>query len=89
MVRKFSSDQAGIFIPPPTYLRVSALVAGSDILKDIRSALVVGSSTFGPLVWRRFSRAIDPKVLSDSRDFLKFLEGLLRDCEKRPWKFFS
>ena len=34
--------------------------------------------------------AIDrPKVLPGSRDFLKLLEGLLRDCERRPGKFGS
>ena len=73
----------------PAYLGVSALVYGYDIIMDLYSALVFGSSTFWPLVWWRFLRALDTKVLPDFWGFLKFSEGLLRDCEKLPGKFAS
>ena len=71
---------------PSDILGVSTLVVGSDILGDLRSALVVVSSTFRPLVWQRFLWALDPKVLSDSRGFPKLSEGMLRDYERRPGK---
>ena len=72
----------------PKYLGVSDLFAGSDILGCIRSALVVGSLAFQLLIWRRFSRALDTKVLPDSRYFPKFLEGLLRSCEATSREFY-
>ena len=63
----------------PTYSGLSTLFAGSDILEDIRSALVVKSLTFRPLTWWRFLWALDPKLLPDSLVFLKFSDGLLRN----------
>ena len=74
---------------PPTYSGVSALVAGSDILGDILSALVVGSLTFRPLVWRRFLKALDTKVFPYYWGFPKFSEGLLHDCKQSPGRFDS
>ena len=55
---------------PSDILGVSALVSGSDILRDIRSDLVVRSLTVRPIVWWLFFQALDcPKVLPDSRVF--------------------
>ena len=51
------------------------------------SGIGVVSSTVRPIIWRRFSRALDPKVLPGSRVFPKFSEGLLCNCEQRPRKF--
>ena len=65
----------------PTYSGFSALVSGSDSLEDILSALAVESLTFRPLVWWRFSWALDTKLLPDSLVFLKFSDGLLSNCE--------
>ena len=55
------------------------------------SALAAGTSSVLLLVWRCFFLgALDfPIVFPDSQGFLKFLEGLLRDCERRPRKFDS
>ena len=73
-----------------TYSGVSALVAGSDILRDLLSDIVFGYLTVRPIVWQRFFRALaSPKVLPDSQGFPKFSEGLLWDCERCPGKFDS
>ena len=55
------------------------------------SALVVGSSIFLPLIWRCFFLgALDcATVFPGSWCFLKFSEGLLQNCERRPGKFDS
>ena len=42
-----------------TYLGVSAIFSGYDILGDLRSALIVRASTVRPLVWQRFFWALD------------------------------
>ena len=83
-----NSAQAGVYIPFDI-LRVSDFVAWSDVLGDIRSTLVVGSLIFRPLVWRRLSRALATKFLSDYKGCPNFLEGLLSNCERRPGKFAS
>ena len=89
-VSKFSCPSCMIWLEShPTYSGVSNLVAGSDILRVFRSALVVGSSALQPLVWRRFLQDLDPKVLPEFRGFPKFSEGLLRDCVQRPGNSFN
>ena len=60
----------------PTYSGVSTLVTGSYILGDIRSALVIGSSTVRPLVCRRFFWALD----SLNSRFFSGLRNSRRDC---------
>ena len=72
-----------------TSSRVSALVADSDIIRDLCYSLVVGSLTFQTLVWRHFSRALDTKGLPDYPGFPEFLEGLLHHYKQRPGKFDS
>ena len=55
------------------------------------SALVAGYLSVLPLVWWRFFlRDLNhPKVLPNSWGFLKFSEGLLRNCNQRTGKFES
>ena len=70
----------------PTYLVVSGIVTGYDLVGDLQSALVVGYLIFRPLIWRRLSHALDPNVLSDSRVFPEVSAGLLRYCKQHPRK---
>ena len=77
-------------LSPIRHTRGSPLLyLGPDILGHISSAIFIGYSNFRLLIWRRFSQALDPKVLPDSQVFPKFSEGLLHDCEQRPEKFAS
>ena len=73
----------------PTYSGVFTLVYSSDIFGDLRSALVVGSSTARLLVWQRFFQAIDRPKVTNLLGAPKRLERLLRYRECCPWKYDS
>ena len=62
------------------------------LIASARAYISVPSHTFMYIrYWRQIFECLTarPKVLPDSRGFLKFSEGLLRDCEKCPGKFDS
>ena len=77
-------------LSPIRHTRGSPLLyLGPDILGHISSAIFIRYSNFRLLIWRRFSRALDTKVLPDSQGFQKFSEVLPHDCKQCPKKFAS